>query len=76
MNYPGIIWECKFLLRSMTFINLTLNVNKLKKKKLSWVSVSYQGIRLPLRKVLPCMQKFGISGLCSGNVHSLLELLT
>ena len=54
MNYPGIIWECNFLLRSMTFINLTLNVNMLKKKKLSWISVSYQGNRLHLRKVLPC----------------------
>ena len=34
MNYPGIIWECNFLLRSMTFINLTLNVNMLKEEKI------------------------------------------
>ena len=77
MNYPGIIGKCNFLLRSMTFINLTLNANMLKKKKLSCISVSYQGNRLHLRKVLPCTAEiWHFCGLFSVNAHSLPQLLT
>lgn len=75
INY-SVIWECNFLLKNMKFINVTHNVNILKKKKISWISVSQQGHRFSVEQDIAVYHRtFHIFGFSPVNASSIFQLL-